>query len=68
VQKQETTLIVVSVKHAGDGSVNMELNEKTKDFLQFDRKIMESRDGKKRVIVNNKLEEIKYKNLKYKDA
>jgi len=43
----------------------MELNEKTKDFLSFNRKIMESRDGKKRVIVNNKLEEIKYKNLNY---
>ena len=43
----------------------MELNEKTKDFLSFNRKIMTSRDGKKRVIVNNKLEEIKYKNLNY---
>lgn len=62
------TLIVVFVRHAEDGSVNMEINEKTKNFLQFDRKIMESRDGKKRVVVNNKLEEIKYKNLKYKDA
>ena len=46
----------------------MELNEKTKNFLEFERKIMESRDGKKRVVVNNKLEEIKYKNLKYRDA
>ena len=45
----------------------MELNDKTKNFLEFERKIMVSRDGKKRVIVNNKLEEIKYKNLKYED-
>ena len=43
----------------------MELNEKTKDFLSFNRKIMTSRDGKKRVVVNNRLEEIKYKNLNY---
>ena len=45
----------------------MELNEKTKDFLDFTRKVMVSRDGKKQVIVDNKLEEIKYKNLKYED-
>ena len=45
----------------------MELNDKTKSFLEFNRKVMVSRDGKKQVIVNNKLEEIKYKNLKYED-
>jgi GTPase Era involved in 16S rRNA processing len=45
----------------------MELNDKTKNFLDFTKKIMVSRDGKKQVIVNNKLEEIKYKNLKFQD-
>ena len=45
----------------------MELNDKTKNFLNFTKKIMVSRDGKKQVIVKNKLEEIKYKNLKFKD-
>ena len=45
----------------------MELNDKTKNFLDFTRKVMVSRDGRKQVIVNNKLEEIKYKILKYED-
>ena len=45
----------------------MELNDKTKEFLNFQRKVMVSRDGKKQVVVNNKLEEIKYKNLKYQE-
>tara|TARA_R100000773_G_C4172499_1_gene85616 strand:- start:186 stop:326 length:141 start_codon:yes stop_codon:yes gene_type:complete len=45
----------------------MELNDKTKSFLDFTKKVMVSRDGKKQVIVNNKLEEIKYKNLKFQD-
>ena len=45
----------------------MELNDKTKNFLDFTKKIMVSRDGQKQVIVKNKLEEIKYKNLKFKD-
>ncbi len=61
------TLTVVFVRHVGDGSVNMEINDKTKNFLDFSRKVMVSRDGKKQVVVNNKLEEIKYKNLKYED-
>ena len=45
----------------------MELNDKTKNFLDFDRKVMVSRDGKDQVVINNKLQEIKYKFLKYQD-
>ena len=35
VLKRETTLTVVSVRHAGDGSVNMKLNDKTKNFFRL---------------------------------
>ena len=45
----------------------MELNDKTKNFLDFNRKVMVSRDGKDQVVINNKLQEIKYKLLKYQD-
>jgi len=45
----------------------MELNDKTKNFLDFNRKVMVSKDGKDQVVINNKLQEIKYKFLKYQD-
>jgi|TARA_R100000482_G_C5088839_1_gene129804 hypothetical protein len=45
----------------------IELSDRNKEFLNFDRKVMVSRDGKKQVVVNNKLAEIKYKALKFED-